>query len=68
MPAGDSWTSVEAWNVSALLVHGTNTLTVTGVNEYMGELDGEPTGTIDTNPAGLIFQLDLTYSSCPPAN
>jgi hypothetical protein len=62
-----NWQSVEAWNVSGLLNYGTNTLVVKAANEYRGSLDGEELGTIDNNPGGLIFQLDISHSTCPPA-
>jgi hypothetical protein len=65
---GNNWQSVEAYNVSGLLKKDNNTLIVKAANEYMGPSDGEALGTIDTNPAGLIFKLDLSYSTCPPAN
>jgi hypothetical protein len=64
----DGWQSVEGWPVSGLLVHGTNTLIVKAANEYAGPLDNGPDGTIDGNPAGLIFQLDVSYSTCPPVD
>jgi hypothetical protein len=59
------WTTVEAWDVSGLLKTGTNTLIVKAANEYHGTLDGETLGTIDNNPAGLIFQLDMSGRWCP---
>jgi hypothetical protein len=62
----NGWQSVEAWDVSALLNKGTNILIVKAANEYLGPLDTQQLGTIDTNPAGLIFQLDISGNTCPP--
>ncbi len=53
----DGWQSVETWDVSPLLAEGANTIAVTGVNEYMGPLDGESNGTVTSNPGGLIYKL-----------
>jgi hypothetical protein len=59
----NGWQSVETWGVSSLLVSGNNVLTIKAANEYMClSLDGGD-GTIETNPAGLIFQLDVTYEA-----
>jgi hypothetical protein len=60
-----NWQSVEAWNVSGLLKHGTNVLLVKAVNEYMGPLDNQLDGTVNYNPAGLIFELNIIGSTCP---
>jgi hypothetical protein len=66
--SGD-WSTVEAWPVSSLLVKGTNTLLVKAANEYEGPTDnGEPVGDINLNPAGLIFELDISGKWCPSAD
>jgi uncharacterized repeat protein (TIGR01451 family) len=49
------WQSVESWDITALLQSGSNTLDIGTANEQM---DG---GTIDSNPAGLIFEIVITY-------
>jgi hypothetical protein len=46
-----SWATVRSFDVLGQLLAGSNSLDVTGVNE---QLDG---GTIDSNPAGVIYQL-----------
>jgi hypothetical protein len=53
----NGWQTVEDWDVTGLLETGENTLRIIGVNEYMGPLDGQADGTIDSNPAGLKFKL-----------
>lgn len=57
---GDHWNTVENYDISSLLAPGANTLAIAGVNEYMGPDDGESYGTVDTNPAGLIFEAEIT--------
>jgi hypothetical protein len=52
------WQSVESYDVSSLLVPGTNVLLIKAANEYMGPLDGQGLG---ANPAGLIFKMDVCY-------
>jgi hypothetical protein len=40
---------------------------VKAANEYQGIALGEGAdGTINSNPAGLIFQLGISYSTCAP--
>lgn len=53
----DGWQSVEPYDVSTLLQSGTNTLVIKAANEYMGALDGQNDGDIESNPAGLIYEL-----------
>jgi hypothetical protein len=65
---GFNWAIVGAYDVSSLLVKGTNTLIVKAANEYEGPKDLEPVGTVDLNPGGLIFQLDISSNSCPPSD
>lgn len=55
--AGDLWKTVEKYDVLADILSGNNTLYMTGVNEYMGPLDGQSNGTADTNPGGLLYKL-----------
>jgi hypothetical protein len=65
-----TWSDVEAWDVSGLLQQGANTLTVLGANEQMSPDDvtdaGSPeaTGTVRSNPGGVIYELDLEYEAC----
>jgi hypothetical protein len=49
------WQTVETWNITSLLVSGTNTIEIGAANEQM---DG---GTIASNPAGLKYEIDITY-------
>ena len=58
---GVDWPSIETYDVFSLLVPGTNVLLIKAVNEYMGVLDGQTDGTIRSNPAGLIFKMDICY-------
>lgn len=57
----DGWQSVEDYDVDDLLKSGENVLFIKAVNEYMGTPDGQSNGTQYTNPAGLIFELDIDY-------
>ncbi|MDI6450912.1 alpha-L-rhamnosidase N-terminal domain-containing protein [Anaerobaca lacustris] len=56
----DGWQSVETWDVTGFLQGGANTMSIVAANEYMGPLDGQSNGTVDSNPAGLIFELCYT--------
>ncbi len=53
----DNWQSVEVWDITPYLAEGANTLAITGVNEYMGPLDGDANGTPTSNPGGLIYKM-----------
>jgi uncharacterized repeat protein (TIGR01451 family) len=57
----DGWQSVESWDITDFLQSGSNTLDIGAANEHMGYLDGQSNGTQDTNPAGLIFEIVVTY-------
>jgi len=63
------WRSVEMYDVTSKLLSGGNTLHITGVNEAMmkavicGYGDQGFDGTVDDNPAGLIYKLDITYAT-----
>ena len=59
----NDWMTVENYTIpSSKLVQGNNVLQITAINEYMQTDDGHPgPGTEDANPAGLIFQLDISY-------
>jgi hypothetical protein len=57
----NNWQSVESYDVFSKLVPGTNVLLIKAANEYSGPPDGQSDGTTYTNPAGLIFQLDIDY-------
>lgn len=50
-----NWQSVESWDISGYLQAGWNTLDIYTANEEMSN------GTISSNPAGLIFEIDITY-------
>ncbi len=60
----NNWQTVESYDISSLLVPGANTFIIDCANEYMGTLDGQATGTQDNNPAGLIFEIEISY--CVP--
>lgn len=60
------WQSVESWDITSYLVSGANYITIATANEYFGSLDGQGNGTIDNNPAGLIFEASITYENVPP--
>ncbi|MCX8128593.1 MAG: Ig-like domain-containing protein [Clostridia bacterium] len=58
----NGWEIPEVYTVSgSLLKVGANILEITGVDEYMGYLDGEEDGTVETNPAGLIYKAVVNY-------
>lgn len=63
-----SWMSVEEFDVSSLLVDGSNTLTVLGANEQQSTEDGEQNGTVTSNPGGVIYELDIEYETCIPCD
>ncbi len=60
----NDWTTVEKVDVTGDLVPGVNVLHIIAANEYMNTDDAlnKSEGTIDTNPAGLIFELELAYT------
>lgn len=55
------WETVKTYTITAdKLVAGTNTLVILAANEYMGPTEqGE--GTWDSNPAGLIYWLEVEW-------
>lgn len=60
----DGWQDVENYNVGLLLQAGPNTLDIYAPNERMqDDLDGQYNGDSWTNPAGLIFELNITYEA-----
>ncbi len=65
-PTGDLWQNVETWDLTGTLVSGENVLEITGVNEYMTPDDefNVAFGNIGNNPAGLIYEAEITY--CAP--
>ncbi len=70
-PDPDLWQTVEHYDVTEHLVRGSNTLAITGVNEYMDPTDefNVDVGNISNNPAGLIYELEITYltkQDCKP--
>lgn len=62
------WESVESWDITSYLVQGANYFEIATANEYYGSLDGQGSGTINNNPAGLIFEANITFttSDAPP--
>jgi hypothetical protein len=56
------WQTVESWNITSCLVPGANFFEIATANEYYGSLDGQGGGTINNNPAGLIFEADITFT------
>ena len=61
------WETVESWDITSYLVRGANYFEFATANEYYGPLDGHSSnGTIDINPACLIFEANITYVSVAP--
>lgn len=58
----NGWQSIEHYKVAPLLKYGMNNLTIIAVNEYFGPKDGQNNGTIFSNPAGLIFELEISLA------
>ena len=58
-----NWTTVEHYIITAdNLVAGTNTLVILAANEHYDTDDGhDSAGTMDNNPAGLIYWLEVTW-------
>jgi len=61
------WQSAETWDITAWLVRGYNDIEIAAANEYYGPLDGQGNGTIDINPAGLIFEVSIAYEINTPS-
>ncbi len=60
----DGWSTVEHYLIPAsYLVAGENenVLVILAANEYMGPDDGQNWGTWDSNPAGLIYWLEVEW-------
>lgn len=55
------WQDVEHYDISDYLHAGDNVFNIGTANEYMGPNDGQQYGTIDTNPAGLIYEAKICY-------
>ena len=55
------WQNVQEIDLTDELVQGDNTLTIVAANEYMGPLDGQSNGTIDSNPGGVIFEFGVCW-------
>jgi hypothetical protein len=55
-----TWSSVETADIASALQIGTNTFVFETANEYFGPTE-QGQGTIDTNPAGLIYEADVCY-------
>jgi PKD repeat protein len=53
------WQSVETYNPT--LTPGTHTFIFKCANEYMGPADNQSDGTVDRNPAGLIYEIVINY-------
>jgi cysteine-rich repeat protein len=52
------WQHVDEYDITQR-IERENTLIIVAANEYYGERDNQVPGTIDLNPAGVIYQLDL---------
>jgi len=61
------WQSAESWDITAWLVRGNNDIEIAAANEYYGSLDGQGNGTIDINPAALIFEVSIAYEINTPS-
>jgi predicted ribosomally synthesized peptide with SipW-like signal peptide len=59
----DGWSTVKHYSIPASdLVEGTNTLVILAANEYYNTDDGHSgAGTAVTNPAGLIYRLEVEW-------
>ena len=62
------WQSVESWNITDFIHSGVNTINIATANEYMGPDDDQSSGTQESNPAGLIFELVITYETESPGS
>ena len=61
-----NWQSVESYTIpDTYLQQGTNILVIKAANEYMGPADNptQNNGTIDSNPAGLIYELSYEFDA-----
>jgi uncharacterized repeat protein (TIGR01451 family) len=58
----NGWQSVESYPGLTLL-QGNNLLEIKTANEYMGPDDGQNDGTVDNNPAGLIYELFYEFDA-----
>ena len=56
----NGWQTVETFNFPDLQV-GVNTLRIETANEYMGPIDTQAPGTINSNPGGLIYEAQYCY-------
>lgn len=60
--AMSAWSSVESLDLTGSLQEGDNTLDFATANEYMNPDDpGNPVGTVDSNPGGLIYEALIDY-------
>ncbi len=66
--SNSDWESVEVEDVTSYLRSGVNVLKIIAANEYMNADDppNKTAGTEYTNPAGLIFELELAYVALGP--
>jgi predicted ribosomally synthesized peptide with SipW-like signal peptide len=56
------WEDVKTYTIPAsYLIDGTNVLVILATNEYMGPLDDQSNGTWNSNPAGLIYWLEVEW-------
>lgn len=58
-PDNQEWSTIETYDLTPYLVSGTNTILVRALNFF-------DYGTFDSNPAGLIFKADITFTPLPP--
>jgi len=60
--AMSAWSSVESLDLTGSLQEGDNALDFATANEYMNPDDpGNPVGTVDSNPGGLIYEALIDY-------
>lgn len=59
------WQSVESYDVTSLLVSGQNVMTIGTANEQMGPPE-QSNGTVDSNPAGLLYEMEIAFEMPPP--
>lgn len=66
---GRGWRTVGVHDVTAGLVEGDNVLAITAANEYAdpSDEDNNVVGIISNNPAGVIYELEITYQNDPCA-
>lgn len=59
-----TWDEVESYDITDAVSEGENTLTILGVNEQQSVEDDGGDGTVESNPGGLIFEVQIEYEDC----